>query len=107
VGRFGSSVGLFYCCEVNTVKSPRGGVIASSGFNPFGLKLNCKVKSHRIQKVKLVVGNMYIIGIRKEQALLEPSLDVALLPKEIDPMVFVETSKPSNVWKAFFTSQSE
>jgi hypothetical protein len=79
--RFGSSVGLFYCREVNTVKSPCGGVIANSGFNRFCLKLKCEVKSHRIQKAKLVVGHMYILGVRKKQALLEPSLDVSVLPK--------------------------
>jgi hypothetical protein len=51
--RFGSSVGLFYCREVNTVEIVCGGVIANSGYNRFCLKINCEVKSHRIQKVKI------------------------------------------------------
>jgi hypothetical protein len=75
-GRFGSSVGLFYCREINTAESVCGGVIANSGYNRFCLKLNCEVKSHRIQKVKIEVGTLYILGARKEQALLEPSLEL-------------------------------
>jgi hypothetical protein len=35
------------------------------------------------------------------------SFQVALLSKDIDPEVVAETSKPSNVWKAFFASQTE
>jgi hypothetical protein len=50
---------------------------------------------------------LYILGTRKEQALLEPSLDVSALPQGTDPLVLADTSKPSNVWKAFFVTQTE
>jgi hypothetical protein len=98
---------LFYCEEVNKNKSPGGGVIANSGYNRFCLQINCEVKSHRLQKVKLEAGKLYILGVRKEQALLEPSLDVTALPPGTDPTVLADTSKPSNVWKAFFVTQME
>jgi hypothetical protein len=105
--RFGSSVGLYYCQEVNTNTSPCGGVIANSGYNRFCLRINCKVKSHRLQKVKLEAGKLYILGARKEQALLEPLLDVSSLPQGTDSSVLADISKPSTVWKAFFITQME
>jgi hypothetical protein len=52
------------------------------------------------------VGNLYILGTRKDQALLEPSLEGYLLGKEHNIELIAEASKPINVWKAFFGTQS-
>jgi hypothetical protein len=69
--------------------------------------VNCEAKSHRTQKVNLAVGNLYILGTRKDRALLQPSLEVSLLPDDKDAAILAATSKPINVWKAFFESQTE
>jgi hypothetical protein len=70
--RIGSSVGMFYCRDSS---APCCGVIANSGFNRFCLKTNCEVKAHRTQKVIIKVGNLYILGTRKDQALFCSGVD--------------------------------
>jgi hypothetical protein len=77
--RFGSSVGLFWCRDFN---APCCGVIANSGFNRFCTKMNCETKAHRAQKVTIELGFLYILGTRKDQAILEPSLNGNLLANE-------------------------
>jgi hypothetical protein len=71
------------------------------------VRINCDFKSHQSQKVILVPGRLYMMGGRKDQALLEPSLDVSALPKETDPAVLITTQQHSNVWKAFFVATME
>jgi predicted nucleic acid-binding Zn-ribbon protein len=101
--RFGSSVGLFYCRDDTDVCR---GVIVNSGGNRFCIKSTCEVKAHRAQKVIISAGNLYILGTRKDQSLLEPSLEGDLLSKDHDIEEIIEAVKPVNVWKAFFESQS-
>jgi hypothetical protein len=48
-----------------------------------------------------------MMGGRKDQALLEPSLYASALPKETDPEVLITTQQHSNVWKAFFVATME
>jgi hypothetical protein len=95
---------LFYCRDATAICR---GVIANSGQNRFCIKTNCEVKAHQAQKVIINDGNLYILGTRKDQSLLEPSLEGSLLSKEHDLDKIIGTSKPVNVWKAFFDSQTD
>jgi hypothetical protein len=100
---------LYYCREIGTEKegSLCGGAIANSGGNRLCVRIKCDFKSHQTQKVILVPGRLYMMGGSKDQALLEPSLDIAALPKETDPEVLSASDQPSNVWKAFFVATME
>jgi hypothetical protein len=69
---------------------------------------NCETKAHWAQKVTLELGFLYILGTRrKDQAILEPSLNGNLLADEQEIVKIAEASKPVNVWKAFFRTQSD
>jgi hypothetical protein len=104
--RFGSSVGLFYCREVSSVSVCRG-VIAKSGNNRFCLKATCEIKSHRNQKVMLAPDSLYILGTRKDQALLEPSLKGTNIPEGTTIADLLTKDRPVDVWKAFFASETQ
>jgi hypothetical protein len=97
-------VKLFLCESVN---NPCGGVIINSGNNRFCTKSKCGVKSHKSSKVVLQDNHLYIMGNRKHQALLEPSMDSAKLNDGVAPQVFVNRIKPTNVWRTFFTSEAD
>jgi hypothetical protein len=47
------------------------------------------------------------MGNRKDQALLEPSMDSVKLNDGVDPQVFANRIKPTSVWRAFFTAEAE
>jgi hypothetical protein len=96
------SVKLFLCQDV---KSLCRGLISNSGDNRFCVRAKCDVKSHRVNKIMIKEGHLYIRGNRKEQALVEPSLDTLLLSASTDVEQLAETAKPVNVWRTYFTSE--
>jgi hypothetical protein len=102
--RWLASVKLFMCKEVKSVCRE---AIANSGANQFCIRGQCDVKSHRINKVFLKEDHLYIIGKRKDQALVNLTLDASALPGDVDPQELVEIARPINIWRAHFTSETE
>jgi hypothetical protein len=98
------SVKLFWCEEVSSV---RGGVIASSGGGRFCVKAVCDVKSHLSSKVLMRFNHLYICGKRKNQAMIEPTLDSSSLADHVNPSRLAEVERPINVWRAYFASESD
>jgi hypothetical protein len=76
------SVKLFWCKEVSSVC---GGVIANSGGGRFCVKAVCDVKSHLSIKVLMISNHLYIRVKRKDQAIIEPALNIPLLADDVDP----------------------
>jgi hypothetical protein len=96
------SVKLFWCIEVQTV---RGGAIAESSGAQFCVKPRCTTKTHIISQVNLRNNHFYIHGNRKDQALLEPSLDASQLPTEVEPSPLASKAQPRVVGRAYFGSE--
>jgi hypothetical protein len=96
------SVTLFLCQDT---KSLCRGLISNSGDNRFCIRTKCEVKSHRVNKVEVKEGHLYIRGKRKEQALVEPSLNPIGLSGRADIERLMDTPKPLNVWRTYFKSE--
>jgi hypothetical protein len=83
-----------------------GGAIAGSSGARFCVKPRCTTKTHIISKVNLCDNHFYIRGNRKDQALLEPSLDASQLSTEgVEPSRLASTAQPRVVWRAYFGSE--
>jgi hypothetical protein len=51
--------------------------------------------------------HLYIHGKRKDQAMLEPTLDSSLLADDVNQNRLAEAERPINVWRAYFASESD
>jgi hypothetical protein len=98
------SVKLLWFIEVSPVC---GGVIASSGNGRFCVRKSCDVKSHRSNKILMKDNHLYILGKRKDQALVEPILDADSVTGGADPSKLEDIEKPINVRRAYFSSETE
>jgi hypothetical protein len=89
------------------LKSLCRGIISNSEDGRFCTRTRCDVKTHKANKITVKEGHLYIRGTRKDQALVEPLMDVLGLPGDADPRNLADEARPLNVWRAFFTSEVE
>jgi hypothetical protein len=85
-------VQLYWCQEVAEVCH---GVIGGMENNKFCTKRMCRDnKKHKTQKVVLRANQLYIMGTRKDQALLEPCLEASKVTGDIPVETLMELSRP-------------
>jgi hypothetical protein len=55
----------------------------------------------------LTPDSLYILGMRKDQALLEPSLSGNNIPEGTTVQDLLTKDRPVDVWKAFFVAETQ